>query len=85
MARMNWERTRIESRDARAPRTYKPIKHYKNRQQKQSAPPRPPAPPPEPEPVPTCARCKSPMVRRTSEYGRFWGCSSYPACKGTRK
>jgi|NGEPerStandDraft_6_1074524.scaffolds.fasta_scaffold107048_3 hypothetical protein len=38
MAKMNWSRTRIESRDARAPRTYKPIKHYKNRQQKQSAP-----------------------------------------------
>jgi hypothetical protein len=38
MAKMNWSRTHIESRDARAPRTYKPIKHYKNRQQKQSAP-----------------------------------------------
>jgi DNA topoisomerase-3 len=74
MAKMNYERQRIEDRDARAPRKYKPIKHYKNQQQKQNAPPQP-----------ECARCKSPMVRRTSEYGPFWGCSQYPACKGTRK
>ena len=81
MARMNWQRASIESRDARAPRKYKPIKHYKNQQQKQNAPP----PEPPPELVPTCARCKSPMVRRTSEYGPFWGCSQFPRCRGIRK
>ncbi|MCL5735499.1 MAG: hypothetical protein M1274_07910 [Actinobacteria bacterium] len=24
------------------------------------------------------------MVRRTSQYGEFWGCSSYPSCIGKR-
>lgn len=34
--------------------------------------------------IPTCPRCSSPMRRRSGRYGRFWGCSRYPACKGTR-
>jgi DNA-binding helix-hairpin-helix protein with protein kinase domain len=37
----------------------------------------------------TCPRCGAPMVRRTAKHGyrsrnMFWGCSRYPACRGTR-
>lgn len=29
-----------------------------------------------------CSKCESPVVQRTSKYGKqFWGCSSYPTCK----
>lgn len=31
----------------------------------------------------TCADCGSPMDLRDSRYGKFYGCSSYPKCKGT--
>lgn len=36
-----------------------------------------------------CPICQSPMVKRTAKRGvnagnEFWGCSRYPACKGTR-
>ena len=36
-----------------------------------------------------CPRCGQPMILRTSKRGanagnQFWGCSTYPACKGTR-
>jgi restriction system protein len=39
--------------------------------------------------VPSCPTCQSDMVRRTAKKGQnagaqFWGCSRYPACKGTR-
>lgn len=45
-----------------------------------------------PEPAqraPDCPKCRSPMVRRTAQKGsnagsQFWGCSRYPACRGTR-
>ncbi len=33
---------------------------------------------------PTCPRCHSAMVRRTSRHGKFWGCSRFPSCRGTR-
>ncbi|WP_414931051.1 topoisomerase DNA-binding C4 zinc finger domain-containing protein [Vibrio europaeus] len=38
---------------------------------------------------PICPRCGSDMKLRTARKGRnsgsqFWGCSKYPACKGTR-
>jgi restriction system protein len=38
--------------------------------------------------APGCPRCGSPMVRRTAKRGAsagqaFYGCSRYPACKGT--
>jgi four helix bundle suffix protein len=41
------------------------------------------------QPVPACPRCSKPMVLRTARKGehagaRFWGCTAYPACKGTR-
>ncbi|HWY33597.1 MAG TPA: topoisomerase DNA-binding C4 zinc finger domain-containing protein [Nitrosopumilaceae archaeon] len=31
-----------------------------------------------------CPECEGPMISRKSEYGVFWGCKSYPLCKGTR-
>ena len=38
---------------------------------------------------PACPVCQSAMVKRTAKRGAnsgnaFWGCSQYPACKGTR-
>lgn len=36
-------------------------------------------------PTITCPLCGAPMVKRTSQYGAFWGCSKYPACRGTRR
>jgi restriction system protein len=37
----------------------------------------------------SCPLCSKPMVRRTAKRGahagsEFWGCSGYPACRGTR-
>jgi restriction system protein len=39
--------------------------------------------------IPTCPQCGKPMVQRIAQRGSkagnsFWGCSAYPACKGTR-
>lgn len=31
-----------------------------------------------------CPSCSGPMVPRTSQHGKFWGCSDFPKCKGTR-
>jgi ssDNA-binding Zn-finger/Zn-ribbon topoisomerase 1 len=38
---------------------------------------------------PLCPKCHAPMVRRMAKKGQnagsqFWGCSKYPACRGTR-
>ena len=35
---------------------------------------------------PLCPRCQSTMIKRTNRKQRnsFWGCSTYPSCKGTR-
>ena len=43
----------------------------------------------EPSPAPPCPECNSPMKIRTAGRGpnagnQFWGCSRYPACRGTR-
>ena len=32
-----------------------------------------------------CPKCGSPMLRRTGKYGEFYGCSTYPWCRGTRR
>jgi hypothetical protein len=32
-----------------------------------------------------CPRCKSPMVLRKSKHGQFYGCSTFPDCKGKRR
>ena len=31
-----------------------------------------------------CPRCQSPLVLRTGRFGRFLGCSNFPACRYTR-
>ena len=67
---------------------------------RQSPPRYQPAPPPRPIPTPTqqvpksrsrstastpsCPKCGATMRRRSGRYGRFWGCSRYPSCRGTR-
>lgn len=33
---------------------------------------------------PPCPNCQQPMRRRRSAKGEFWGCTGYPACKGTK-
>jgi restriction system protein len=40
--------------------------------------------------APSCPQCAKPMVQRTAKRGGtagslFWGCSAYPACRGTRQ
>lgn len=45
--------------------------------------------PPEVPAVPTCPSCGAPMARRVAKRGAsagaaFWGCSTYPRCRGTR-
>ncbi|OGV78660.1 MAG: hypothetical protein A3K19_31675 [Lentisphaerae bacterium RIFOXYB12_FULL_65_16] len=42
------------------------------------------------EPAPDCPECGKPMRQRVSRTGQragrpFWGCTAYPACKGTRE
>ncbi len=54
-----------------------------------SAPMRPALAVVPPSAVPLCPICKASMVRRTAKKGvnagsLFWGCSNYPACRGTR-
>jgi hypothetical protein len=36
---------------------------------------------------PTCPKCGAAMIRRTrgSDGSRFWGCSTFPTCRGTRE
>ena len=41
------------------------------------------------KPLPACPLCAKPMALRTARKGeragsQFWGCTAYPACKGTR-
>ncbi len=35
--------------------------------------------------APLCPKCGAPMVKRNGPRGEFWGCSTFPKCKGTRK
>jgi restriction system protein len=44
---------------------------------------------PSPADHPSCPLCSQPMTRRTAKRGAnagqsFWGCTAYPACRGTR-
>lgn len=32
----------------------------------------------------SCPKCASKMSLRNGRYGKFYGCSNYPYCKGTR-
>ncbi|MDO4798480.1 MAG: topoisomerase DNA-binding C4 zinc finger domain-containing protein [Coriobacteriales bacterium] len=34
--------------------------------------------------TPRCPRCGAEMILRTSRYGKFYGCSRFPSCKGKR-
>ena len=34
--------------------------------------------------APTCPLCTKPMRKRKSAKGDFWGCTTYPDCRGTR-
>ena len=34
--------------------------------------------------IPLCPYCWKKMVSRAGRNGRFWGCSDFPACRGTR-
>ncbi len=74
-----------------------PKLHALLRQAKADADRRPEAPAPSPTAPPdapatppaACPVCAKPMVRRTAKRGAnagsaFWGCSGYPACRGTR-
>jgi four helix bundle suffix protein len=36
------------------------------------------------EDAPSCPVCEKPMKKRNSSRGKFWGCTGYPECKGTR-
>jgi restriction system protein len=52
-------------------------------------PSRGPVATPEAAAAPACPACASPMVLRSARRGanagsEFWGCTKYPACKGTR-
>ncbi len=54
-----------------------------------NAPVAAPAPAPTSTEAPTCPTCAKPMARRTAKRGmnagaEFWGCTGYPACRGTR-
>lgn len=31
-----------------------------------------------------CPRCGSAMIKRSGKFGKFYGCTKYPLCKGTR-
>jgi len=33
----------------------------------------------------TCPHCNSPMILRNGSRGRFYGCSRFPRCRGTRE
>ncbi len=33
----------------------------------------------------TCPRCNSKMILRSGRYGKFYGCSRFPYCRGTRQ
>ena len=35
--------------------------------------------------VPSCPSCGSRMALRSGRFGRFFGCTSYPRCRGTRR
>lgn len=35
-------------------------------------------------PGPCCPTCSSPMVERKGKNGKFYGCSDFPNCRGTR-
>ena len=75
MAKLNWDREKIEDRGRRQGNAYVKSRPFGKPKKKPKNTP----------PAPMCPKCKSPMVRRTSEFGPFWGCNQFPRCRGTRK
>jgi len=59
-----------------------PLRPQTRRTSRVAAPPQPRAA--GSQGVPNCQQCGAPMRRRSGRYGRFWGCSRYPGCRGTR-
>jgi len=55
---------------------FEPQTHFGTAEQKSSGPA---------EADVACPRCGQPMVVRNGSYGAFWGCSTYPNCRGTRE
>jgi ribosomal protein L37AE/L43A len=77
MSGLNWDRVAADARGQRHGNEHMKSRPFSApKKQKQKAPP---------APVPTCPKCKSPMVRRTGKFGPFWGCKQYPRCKGSRE
>ena len=37
-----------------------------------------------PEAQPHCPKCRAPMLEREGKFGRFFACTRYPDCRGTR-
>ena len=37
-----------------------------------------------PENQPHCPKCRAPMLERDGKFGRFYACTRYPDCRGTR-
>lgn len=35
--------------------------------------------------APKCPKCGAQMKLRTGKFGKFYGCTNYPSCKGTKK
>lgn len=52
--------------------------------QTRSGAPAAPAPPPEITDI-ACEKCGKPMAIRRGRFGRFLGCTGYPACKNIQK
>ena len=34
--------------------------------------------------IPTCPKCGTHMAERSGKRGKFWGCSRFPKCEGTK-
>ena len=74
MAKLNYERQRIETRDREQPaaRNGKLRKDWPEQNRDIPTPP-------------SCPVCNLPMARRNGANGPFWGCHQYPRCRGTRR
>ncbi|WP_341865296.1 topoisomerase DNA-binding C4 zinc finger domain-containing protein [Pseudomonas floridensis] len=81
---------------AKAPAIEKTLAHHvpaKDRSKPRKQRPKAASPKPEPKPeakpsAPPCPHCKKPMVIKVARTGKnageFWGCATYPKCRGIR-
>ncbi len=86
-----FKRMKAETGRMKSENTDKPVRKTDQRRRASRRPKKPATSPtaassfgPQPSSSPTCPKCGSPMVKRTGSRGEFWGCSTYPKCKGTR-